>query len=81
MRIFFQEFLLANMKKWGVNTDYTIIDKRYQTALAFVSHDENGDREFNFYRNQSCDLMLDKSEIPNDCLKGRYFAFLFSWIG
>ena len=62
----FSRFLLANMKKWGVNTDYTIIDKRYQTALAFVSHDENGDREFNFYRNQSCDLLLDKSEIPND---------------
>ena len=34
------------MQKWGVNTDYTVIDNRYQTALAFVSLDENGDREF-----------------------------------
>lgn len=59
----FSRFLLKTMQKYGVNTDYTIIDDRYQTALAFVSHNENGDREFNFYRNQSCDLMLDQSEI------------------
>lgn len=62
----FSRFLLKNMQKWGVNTDYTIIDKNYQTALAFVSLDENGDREFNFYRKESCDLMLNKDEIPND---------------
>lgn len=62
----FSRFLLKTMQKYGVNTDYTIIDNRYQTALAFVSHDENGDREFNFYRKQSCDLMLDKDEIPDN---------------
>ena len=65
----FSRFLLKNMQKWGVNTDYTVIDNRYQTALAFVSLDENGDREFNFYRKQSCDLMLDKSEIPDNILQ------------
>lgn len=65
----FSRFLLKNMQKYGVNTEYTIIDKNCQTALAFVSHDENGDREFNFYRKQSCDLMLDKSEIPYNILK------------
>lgn len=65
----FSRFLLKNMQKYDVNTDYTVIDGRYQTALAFVSHDENGDREFNFYRKQSCDLMLDESEIPSDILK------------
>ena len=65
----FSRFLLKNMQKWGVNTDYTVIDNRYQTALAFVSLDENGDREFNFYRKQSCDLMLDKSEIPENLMK------------
>lgn len=65
----FSRFLLKNMQKFDVNTDYTVIDGRYQTALAFVSHDENGDREFNFYRKQSCDLMLDKTEIPDDILK------------
>lgn len=59
----FSRFLLKTMQKWGVNTDFTIIDKNYQTALAFVSHDENGDREFNFYRKESCDLMLNKDEI------------------
>lgn len=62
----FSRFLVANMQKFGVNTNYTIIDDRYQTALAFVTLNDQGDREFNFYRNQSCDLMLDKSEIPAD---------------
>ncbi len=62
----FSRFLLANMQKYGVNTDYTIIDDRYQTALAFVTLNERGDREFNFYRKESCDLMLDRKEIPAD---------------
>ncbi|MFI3229643.1 MAG: carbohydrate kinase [Bacillota bacterium] len=62
----FSRFLLATMQKYGVNTDYTIIDARYQTALAFVTLNERGDREFNFYRKESCDLMLDSTEIPAD---------------
>ena len=62
----FSRFLVANMKKYGVNTDYLVIDDRYPTALAFVTLDEHGDREFSFYRNNSADLMLDSSEIKED---------------
>ena len=59
----FSRFLLNTMRKWGVNTDYVIIDEKFQTALAFVTLDENGDREFSFYRNLSSDLMLNENEI------------------
>ena len=59
----FSRFLLKTMNKWGVNTKYVIIDEKYPTALAFVTLDENGDREFCFYRNESCDLMFNKDEI------------------
>lgn len=62
----FSRFLLKTMQKWGVNTDYVVIDEKYQTALAFVTLDENGDREFSFYRNESCDLMFNKDEINPD---------------
>lgn len=61
----FSRFLIDNMHKFGVKTDYMVIDDRYQTALAFVTLDANGDREFNFYRKDSCDLMLDESEIKD----------------
>ena len=40
-----------------------------ESEMSIVSLDENGDREFNFYRKQSCDLMLDKSEIPENLMK------------
>ncbi len=62
----FSRFLLNTMQKWGVNTDYVVIDEKYQTALAFVTLDDNGDREFSFYRNESCDLMLNENEINPD---------------
>lgn len=62
----FSRFLLKDMQDNNINTDYVVIDEKYQTALAFVTLDENGDREFNFYRNDTCDLMLDESEIKKE---------------
>ena len=59
----FSKFLISNMQKYGVNTSYVDFDERYQTALAFVALDENGDREFNFYRKETSDIMFDKSNV------------------
>ena len=61
----FARFLLQNMNSWHIKTDYVTISD-YPTALAFVTLDEHGDREFSFYRTQSADLMLDESDIPHD---------------
>lgn len=62
----FSAYLLNNMQKYGVDTDYVAIDSRYQTALAFVTLDEKGDRRFDFYRKDSCDLMLNENDIKDD---------------
>lgn len=58
----FGKFLLQNMKNYDINTDFcTICD--YQTTLAFVTNDENGDRKFNFYRKDTADLMFDENDV------------------
>lgn len=58
---YFSSFLLNNMKKYNIDTSYVVIDNKYKTGLAFVK-----DGEFVFYHDNSCDLMLDKSEIRQD---------------
>ncbi|MGN0771594.1 MAG: carbohydrate kinase [Christensenellales bacterium] len=62
----FSEFLLDNMHKHGINTDYVAIDNNHSTALAFVALNDKGDRQFAFYRKDTCDLMLDESDVRED---------------
>lgn len=62
----FSKFLTQNMIKYGVNTDYVDYDGQYPTALAFVTLDEKGDREFSFYRENTCDVMFDEKNIKAD---------------
>ncbi|MDY5440050.1 MAG: carbohydrate kinase [Eubacteriales bacterium] len=64
----FGKFLLQNMQTYNINTDFcTTCD--YQTALAFVTNDENGDRKFNFYRKDTADLMFDESDVKAEFFK------------
>lgn len=37
--------------------------------LAMVHTYPDGDRDFSFYRNPGADMMLNKTEIPEDILK------------
>lgn len=62
----FSRFLIKSMQNAGVNTDFVVFDERYNTALAVVSLSDDGDREFSFYRNNTSDVMLDKSEIKSE---------------
>ncbi len=70
----FGDFLIETLEK--CNVDVTHIKKTDQanTALAFVSIDHDGERDFSFYRNPSADLLFDENEIdesifkPNDVL-------------
>lgn len=62
----FSTFLNANMHKYGVNTEYVDYDAAYPTALAFVTLDERGDREFSFYRHNTCDVMFKRANIRPD---------------
>jgi fructokinase len=59
----FGDFLVEKLIEAGVETDKVYRTGDANTALAFVSLKENGERDFSFYRNPSADLLLSKEEI------------------
>lgn len=59
----FGDFLLEKLKEAGVQTDKVLRTKEANTALAFVSLKEDGERDFSFYRNPSADLLLTEAEV------------------
>lgn len=59
----FGQFLLDQLAGVGVKTDKLLKTKEANTALAFVSLCEDGERDFSFYRNPSADLLLSENEI------------------
>ncbi|WP_139905560.1 aminoimidazole riboside kinase [Clostridium thermarum] len=59
----FGDFLVETLQEVGVGTAYVQRTDQANTALAFVSLKEDGERDFSFYRNPSADMLLDESEI------------------
>jgi fructokinase len=59
----FGDFLVEKLVEAGVETDKIYRTDDANTALAFVSLKENGERDFSFYRNPSADLLLSEEEI------------------
>ncbi|MBU0996931.1 MAG: carbohydrate kinase [Firmicutes bacterium] len=59
----FGDFLVDTLNEVHVDTTHIKRTDIANTALAFVSLKENGERDFSFYRNPSSDLLLDESEI------------------
>ncbi|WP_338451126.1 carbohydrate kinase [Niallia oryzisoli] len=59
----FGDFLVETLMEAGVETDKLFRTDEANTALAFVSLKENGERDFSFYRNPSADLLLNEEEI------------------
>ena len=62
----FGEFLEEQLKAVGVYTDKLLKTSEANTALAFVSLREDGERDFSFYRNPSADLLFSDNEIEED---------------
>ncbi|WP_010250188.1 carbohydrate kinase family protein [Acetivibrio cellulolyticus] len=62
-RDMFGNFLLQVLTEYGVDTSGLKFSDSYNTTLAFVKLDENGDRSFIFYRNPGADTSLTSSEI------------------
>ncbi|MGM0923319.1 MAG: carbohydrate kinase family protein [Bacillota bacterium] len=62
----FGDFLIDILKQSGVEIDKISRTNEANTALAFVSIKEDGEREFSFYRNPSADLLLTEHEIQSD---------------
>ncbi len=58
----FGDFLLSTLKDCGVDTSGLSQDPEFATTLAFVQLNEQGDRDFSFYRNPGADTRLTCDE-------------------
>lgn len=54
------KFLLNTLKKYNVGTKYVIEDENASTTIAYVSIDENGERDFEFIRGADANLSVEK---------------------
>lgn len=73
----FGQFLINTLNEEGVQTTNVLKAVRGEkTALAFVFHDENNERDFLFYRENSADQNLFEDEINKDLFKNiKYLHF------
>lgn len=70
----FGGFLLKSLKTAGVDTSYALRTDEANTALAFVSLDDAGDRRFSFYRPPAADLLFRPEHFKAECFaKAKFF--------
>lgn len=62
----FGDFLIEQLREAGVDTTKIIRTNEANTALAFVSLREDGERDFSFYRKPCADLLMTKEEVSPD---------------
>lgn len=72
----FGNILKGTIEKIGIDTKGLIMDKNFNTTLAFVHTFEDGDRDFSFYRTLGADCMINENEITEDLIKD-YKVFHF----
>lgn len=63
----FGEFLMSQLRAFGVDTRYTVHTSAARTALAFVSLDDDGERSFSFYRPPAADLLFREEHFDATC--------------
>ena len=66
---FFGDQLREAIKEAGIDDIGLCTDEKIHTTLAMVHTYPDGDRDFSFYRTPGADMMLNKTEIPEDILK------------
>lgn len=62
-------FLKKTLEKENICTDYLMTDPEAFTTLAFVSINENGEREFSFARKPGADTRLCREELDHGLLE------------
>ncbi len=67
---FFGKYLRGVLAENNVDTNGLAVDRENSTTLAFVNHDENGERNFVFYRKKTADTNLLKSDIRYRIIDG-----------
>ena len=72
----FGNHLKATIEEAGISSEGLMMDDDVRTTLAFVKTDEDGDRDFSFYRNPGADMMLGADELPLEMIQdARIFHF------
>ena len=72
----FGKLLVQTLRKAGIETDGLLISDDVFTTLAFVTLDENGDREFAFSRKPGADTCITFEEINTDLIdEAKVFHF------
>ncbi|PCR92688.1 carbohydrate kinase family protein [Natrinema ejinorense] len=64
----FGRYLEGVLAEYGLPDRFVERDGAAKTTLAFVTHDESGDREFTFYRDGTADTRLEPGRIPDRTL-------------
>lgn len=72
----FGKMLVNTLQRRGIDTSGMILSSDVFTTLAFVTLDQNGDREFSFARKPGADTCLRPDELNDELLKNtRVFHF------
>lgn len=66
----FGDFLMESIAAAGVSTEYVARTAEANTALAFVTLDDSGDRRFSFYRPPAADLLFRPEHFGSECFTG-----------
>ncbi|WP_207589249.1 PfkB family carbohydrate kinase [Halomontanus rarus] len=64
----FGRFLRETLADHGLSDRYLETDQDAKTTLAFVTHDESGDRTFTFYREDTADTRMQPGTVDDETL-------------
>ncbi|WP_121821640.1 carbohydrate kinase family protein [Halostella salina] len=64
----FGDFLVRTLAEYGVPDEFVERDASAKTTLAFVTHDEDADRSFSFYRDGTADTRMQSGTVPDAVL-------------
>lgn len=68
----FGKKILREFDFYGIDTSMVSFTDKANTALAFVSLEEDGNRTFSFYRKPSADMLLTPEQIQESWFEGAY---------
>lgn len=64
--------ILRGLKKYGIDTSCISLTESANTALAFVSLDQQGNRAFSFYRKPSADMLYAPESVKKQFFEDAY---------
>lgn len=68
----FGDKIIQELSHYGIDTSMIYRTDQANTSLAFVALDEQGNREFSFYRNPGADMLLNEHQIKPTWFKDCY---------